>query len=77
MHFWFVFAQYSCLCIWLAAMSATAQPGAYAQNHPHLASGENDLKLDQAGIAWVNATPEVRQHVSNGLAELQVSSRLC
>ena len=71
MHFLLVVAQYSCLCIWLAVMSASADSGAYAQENPELTSSENDLRLDLAIDVHDYATHQVREHVSIGLAESQ------
>jgi hypothetical protein len=72
MHFLLVFAQYSCLCIWYAAMSAAADSGAYVQEEPDLTSSENDLRLDLASDVHDYATHEVRQHVSVGLAGSEI-----
>jgi len=69
MHFWLIFTTYSCLCIWLAAMSAAAQSGAYAQQDPYCTS---DLRLDLTSNVYDYETQEVRQHVSVRLAGLHV-----
>jgi hypothetical protein len=69
MPLWFVLAQYICLCIWLVAMSAAPQFGAYPQRDPYLTS---DLELGQASNVYNYTTHEVRQHVGVRLAGLQV-----
>jgi hypothetical protein len=72
----FILTHHSYLSIWLAAMSAAADSGAYTHERPHLTSSEFDLDLE-LGLTrdvYDYETQEVRQPVSARLAELLVTN---